>query len=220
MATKDEDVRSRTSLNMDSRTAAPPMQPRVMVPKGPANAGPIGLMAFGMTTVLLNFYNAGIAESGTVGLIACYGIMHGGFVQLLAGMWEISAGKVFTGTAFTSYGAFWMGLGLFDLLIVTNNLVPGDISEGKCVWLCIWGTFTFMMFMGTFRANRTVQFVFLSLALLFFLLAGGVYSDTVHKIAGAVGIVCGGSAMYLGWAELMNEVYQRDMIPIFKIKWQ
>ncbi|KNC83048.1 hypothetical protein SARC_04666 [Sphaeroforma arctica JP610] len=218
MSMKEED---RTSMNMvETRTVAPAMQPVMMVPKGPANAGPIGLMGFGMTTVLLNFYNAGIAESGTVGLIACYGIFHGGLAQLLAGMWEISAGKVFTGTAFTTYGAFWLGLGLFDLLIVTGHLEPGDISEGKCIWLCIWGVFTFLMFLGTFRANRTVQFVFLSLSLLFFLLAGGVYNEGVHKAAGVVGIACGASAMYLGWAEIMNEVYQREMIPIFKIKWE
>ncbi|KNC79254.1 hypothetical protein SARC_08349 [Sphaeroforma arctica JP610] len=212
MSIKEED---RTSMNMmDIRTSAP-MQPVMMVPKPPANAGPIALMGFGMTTLLLNFYNTGIAESGTIGLIACYGIFHGGLAQLLAGMWEMSAGKIFTGTAFTSYGVFWMGLGLFDGLIVTGNLQPGDISEGKCIWLCIWGCVTFLMFLVTLRANRVVQFLFLSATFLIFGLAGGVYNETVHKVAGAIGIACGSSAMYLGWAELMNEVYEREIIPPF-----
>lgn len=206
-------MRSRTSLQINDNAQL--QQPQV---RAPANAGPIGLMAFGMTTLMLNFYNVGVSEGGTLGLIACYGVMHGGFVQLLAGMWEISCGKLFTGTAFSSFGSFWLGIGLFDLLVLTETLIVGDIRAGKCIWLCIWGAFTFMMFLGTLRANRAVQFVFLSLTALFFLLAGGEYNETVLRIGAVVGIICGLSAMYTGWAELMNEVYEREVVPVFKIK--
>ncbi|KNC79249.1 hypothetical protein SARC_08344 [Sphaeroforma arctica JP610] len=69
---------------VDIRPPAPMQHPVMLVPKGPANASPIGLMAFGMTTMMLNFYNAGITESGIIGLIACFGIFHGGRAQLLA----------------------------------------------------------------------------------------------------------------------------------------
>uniref|UniRef100_A0A6U9LTQ1 Acetate uptake transporter n=1 Tax=Oxyrrhis marina TaxID=2969 RepID=A0A6U9LTQ1_OXYMA len=166
-------------------------------------AGPIGLMAFGITTILLNFLNAELIETPSITLIICYGMFHGGMIQILAGMWEVYRGNIFGGNAFTSYGGFWMGFALFEILMVISPLNP-PAKDGKAVWLAVWGVFTLLNFIGTLNANRVVQFVFASLTTLFFMLAIGVHSHGMHVAAGYVGIICGSSAMYLGWAEVMN----------------
>mmetsp|Transcript_29447 Transcript_29447/g.64714 ORF Transcript_29447/g.64714 Transcript_29447/m.64714 type:complete len:107 (-) Transcript_29447:206-526(-) len=58
-------------------------------------AGPIGLTAFGVTTILLNFLNAELIEKPSITLIICYGMFHGGMIQILAGMWEVYRGNIF-----------------------------------------------------------------------------------------------------------------------------
>jgi len=183
-------------------------------------SGPIGLTAFGVTTILLNFLNAELIGADTITLIICYGMFHGGMIQVLAGMWEVYRGNIFGGCAFTTYGGFWMGFALFEILMVVTTLDPPS-KDGKAVWLFVWGVFTTLMFMGTLNANRAVQFVFASLALLFYLLCLGVYIHKVHILAGYVGIVCGSSALYLGWAEVMNELAGRELCPIYPVveKW-
>jgi len=60
-------------------------------------AGPIGLTAFGITTILLNFLNAELIGKDTITLIICYGMFHGGMIQILAGMWEVYRGNIFGG---------------------------------------------------------------------------------------------------------------------------
>mmetsp|Transcript_90070 Transcript_90070/g.205880 ORF Transcript_90070/g.205880 Transcript_90070/m.205880 type:complete len:115 (-) Transcript_90070:105-449(-) len=113
-----------------------------------------------------------------------------------------------------------MGFALFEILMVITTLEPPS-KDGKAIWLFVWGVFTTLMFMGTLNANRAVQFVFASLALLFYLLCMGVYIHKVQLLAGYVGIVCGSSALYLGWAEVMNELAGRELCPIYPVveKW-
>jgi len=195
-------------------TDAKPVNPHVAQT---CTAGPIGLGAFGMTTILLNFLNADLIGKDSITLIICYGMFHGGMIQVLAGMWEVYRGNIFGACAFTSYGGFWMGFALFEILMVVTDL-PVPAKDGKVVWLCVWGIFTSLMFIGTLNANRVVQFVFASLALLFFLLAIGVHNEDVHIVAGYVGIVCGASAMYLGWAEVMNELAGRELCYVGPVK--
>lgn len=186
-----------------------------------ANPAPLGLMGFGMTTVLLNIHNAGITELGS--MILAMGIFYGGIAQIIAGIMEYKKGNTFATTAFTSYGLFWLTL----VALIMIPKVPswsafgleGDAHKAEMAgYLFMWGLFTLWMFISTLKTNRVLQFVFASLALLFFLLALGVYNETVHMIAGYEGIVCGFSAIYLAMAEVANEAYGREIFPIFPVK--
>jgi len=141
----------------------------------------------------------------------CYGI------AMLNGPCAEYTRNIFGGCAFTSYGGFWMGFALFEILMVITELEPPS-KDGKAVWLCVWGLFTLLNFIGTLNANRVVQFVFASLTTLFFLLAAGVDNHDIHVLAGYVGIVCGSSALYLGWAEVMNELAGRELCYIGPVK--
>jgi hypothetical protein len=180
-----------------------------------ANPAPLGLMGFGATTVLLNLHNAGIISATSLGMIFAMGIFYGGIAQIIAGLLEFRKGNTFGTLAFTSYGLFWISLVALLLFPKLGWADPVD-SVSMAFYLGIWGVFTTYMFVGTLKKNRALQFVFGSLAVLFFLLAIGDYTGLawVKTLAGYEGIVCGLSAVYLACAEVLNETYGRKALPV------
>jgi succinate-acetate transporter protein len=178
-----------------------------------ANPAPLGLMGFGMTTVLLNIHNAGFFPIDA--MVLAMGIFYGGIAQVIAGILEFRKGNTFGVTAFTSYGLFWLTL---VALLVAPRLGWADKSpEGFMAWyLFMWGLFTCFMFFGTLGANRALQVVFLSLTILFWLLAARDWTGSalIGRVAGWEGIFCGASAIYLAMAEVLNERYGRVVMPI------
>jgi len=178
-----------------------------------ANPAPLGLMGFGMTTVLLNLHNSGLFALGT--MILAMGIFYGGMAQIIAGILEYRKGNTFGVTAFCSYGLFW--LTLVGLLIIPKVVPgfsgPGDTAMGS--YLFMWGLFTFLMFISSLKHPKALQFVFLSLTILFWLLALGHFVDPVFgTIGGYEGIICGLSAIYLAMAQVINETYGKTILPI------
>ena len=182
-----------------------------------SNPAPVGLMGFGMTTVLLNLHNAGLFPLGT--MILAMGIFYGGLAQLIAGIMEWKKGNTFGTTAFMSFGVFWLTL---VALLVMPEMGWGSAPETSAMvaYLLIWGIFTAVMFIGTLKINRALQFIFGSLALLFFLLALGDATGNViiKQIAGYEGIICGLSAIYTALAQVLNEVYGKTIAPVWPVK--
>jgi succinate-acetate transporter protein len=187
--------------------------------RGIANPAPLGLFAFGLTTLMLNLVNAGAVERDTTALVLAYGIFFGGLCQLIAGMWEFAKSNTFGATAFSAYGAFWMGLALWHILADNGAMSPAtSFRDGFAAILSAWGLFTALMFVGTLKLNRALQAVFLTLAILFFLLAAGEYSSTVHRIAGWEGIVCAAAAIYTAWALVVNELWEKPVLPLGAVR--
>jgi succinate-acetate transporter protein len=178
-----------------------------------ANPGPLGLIAFGMTTVLLNLHNAGLFSLGS--MILAMGIFYGGIAQIIAGIMEWKKGNTFGTVAFISYGLFWLTL---VGLLVMPAIGWGDANSNAAMasYLIIWGVFTLVMFFGTLKINRALQVVFLSLTILFFLLGiGDITGNAIVKlIAGIEGTICGLSAIYAGLGTVLNEVYKKVVWPI------
>ena len=180
---------------------------------GIANPAPLGLCAFGMTTVLLNFKNAGIIEVSS--MILAMGIFYGGLAQVIAGIIEAKKNNTFGLTAFTSYGFFW--LSLVGLIVIPSlGWIPKPSEASMSAYLGMWGLFTFLMFFGTLKLNRALQFVFGSLTILFVLLAisDGTGNKSLGQFAGYEGIICGLSAIYTGIAQVLNELYGKTVLPI------
>lgn len=180
-----------------------------------ANPAPLGLMGFGMTTVLLNIHNAFPEIYPLNSAIMTMGIFYGGIAQIIAGILEYKKGNTFGLTAFTSYGSFW--LTLVALLILPKLGWAEATSKSFFGWyLFVWGVFTLFMFFGTLKANCTLKFVFASLFVLFFLLAirDWTGNTTIGFIAGIEGLFCGSSAIYLAMAEVINEKMGRTVLPI------
>ncbi|GAA4091356.1 acetate uptake transporter [Mucilaginibacter panaciglaebae] len=183
------------------------------VKDGIANPAPLGLCAFGMTTVLLNVHNAGVFEMNS--MILAMGIFYGGLAQVIAGVIEAKKNNTFGLTAFTSYGFFW--LSLVGLIVMPKlGWAAAPAESAMVAYLSIWGLFTLLLFFGTLRLNRALQFVFGSLVVLFALLAIGdaTGNKNIGKLAGYEGIICGASAIYTGVALLLNEVYGKTVLPI------
>lgn len=202
------------------------------------NPAPLGLIGFGMTTVLLNLHNIGLypVNSAIMGM----GIFVGGLAQIIAGVQEWKKNNTFGATAFTAYGAFWMSLVAIWILPKINFIALDGVSQQATVvsvanatnelglgyYLAIWGLFTLGMFIGTFRLNRALQVVFGTLTVLFFGLAcrdflgsaGIEAGKTVGLVSGWIGIVCGLSAVYTCIAQVLNEVYAKAVLPLGPMK--
>jgi len=178
-----------------------------------ANPAPLGLVAFGMTTVLLNLHNAGFFALGS--MILAMGIFYGGLAQVIAGIEEWKKNNTFGATAFTSFGMFW--LTLVALLVLPKlGLAAAPDATSMAAYLAMWGIFTLVMFIGTLKANRALQLVFGTLTILFFLLALGdaTGNSTITVIAGYEGILCGFIAIYAGLAQVLNEMYKKTVAPL------
>jgi uncharacterized protein len=181
-----------------------------------SNPAPLGLLGFGMTTVLLNLHNAGYFGFNT--MILAMGLAYGGIAQVIAGIQEWKKGNTFGATAFTSYGLFW--LSLVALFMISGYDKPDKTATAS--YFFMWGLFTLVMFVGTLKLNRALQVVFGTLWVLFFLLcirdatavSAASFSSTIGKIAGYEGIVCGASAIYAGLAQVINEVYGKVVLSI------
>lgn len=191
-----------------------------------ANPGPLGLLGFGMTTILLNFVHN--ARLGSVdAMILGMGLVYGGLAQVIAGVLEFRKGNTFGTVAFTSYGLFWWSYAFINLLPRSIFFAgyQSPSNESMMAYFIMWGLFTLIMFFGTLKTNRTLQTVFMTLTILFFLLAikSGLLAYTsltasdlelFTRIIGIEGIICGFSAFYLALAEVLNEVHGKTVLPI------
>jgi uncharacterized protein len=182
------------------------------------NPAPLGLLGFGMTTVLLNLHNAGFYELNS--MILAMGICYGGAAQIVAGIMEWRKGNTFATTAFLSFGLFWFSL---VTLIVMAKLGWATASNDTAMaaYLAMWGLFTGVMFVATLRLNRALQVVFATLTILFFLLAIGDYTNAsagFKHFTGYVGIFCGFSAIYAGLAQVLNEIFGKTVLPLGPVK--
>ena len=183
-----------------------------------ANPAPLGLLGFGMTTVLLNLHNAGYYELNS--MILAMGICYGGAAQVIAGIMEWKKNNTFAATAFISYGLFWLSLVTLILLPKVAGATASN-ETSMAAYLAMWGLFTLVMFIGTLRISRALQVVFGTLTILFFMLAFGYFtgaSPAFKHATGYEGIVCGFSAIYTGLAQVLNELSGRTVLPLGLVK--
>ncbi|MFS4687135.1 acetate uptake transporter [Klebsiella quasipneumoniae subsp. similipneumoniae] len=176
-----------------------------------ANPAPLGLMGFGMTTILLNLANSGLFAFDVA--ILAMGIFTAALRKFCrpAGIQKATLWL----NRFTSYGSFWLTL-VAILLMPKMGLADAPNAHFLGMYLGLWGVFTLFMFFGTLKAARMLQFVFLSLTVLFALLAIGhlVDNEGIVKVAGWIGLICGASAIYLAMGEVLNEQFGRTVLPI------
>jgi len=186
-----------------------------MVEEKSFNPAPLGLMGFGLTTVLLNLINAGILSSDALGIVLPMGIFYGGLAQIIAGLLEAKNRNTFGTVAFTSYGLFWLSFVAMKTLPALG-LAPEPSAVDVSAYLIAWGVFTALLTAGTFKSPRTLQLVFITLTILFFLLSIGdlTGSTEIRVIGGLEGILCGSLATYLATADILNEVYEKKILPV------
>lgn len=183
-----------------------------------ANPAPLGLACFALTTFLLSALNAELAPKELMGAVVSCALVYGGAVQIMAGMWEIRAGSTFGGTAFSSYGGFWLCVGLILLLELLGIWTVSPVALG--VFFLAWTLFTFYLWIGTFRLNWALVSTFALLLLTFILLDIGHLAGIpiANVVGGYVGILCALNAWYVSAALLLNELFRREVLPVGHIK--
>jgi len=182
-----------------------------------ANPAPLGLMGFGITTILLNMHNIGLF--GLSSMIIAMGLFYGGIAQIIAGIMEWKKKNTFGTVAFTSYGLFWIAF-VAMVLMPQSGIIKQPGNYEVAAFLFLWGLFTLIMFIGSLKLNKALTVVFLLLSILFFLLAfaDALNLTTLKVIAGYEGILCGLSAVYAGAAQILNEVYGKTILPLGEIE--
>lgn len=185
-----------------------------------ANPAVLGLTCFGLTTMLLNLHNVGIIKSFDTAIMGL-GFFVGGLAQVIAGIMEFRKGNTFGTTAFLAYGTFWISL-VFAVIASEKWQLALVHKEGLAWYLLLWGIFTLFMTVGTFRVNRVLQTVFVTLTVLFFLLAicnwaGIKAGEGLMVVSGIIGLFTGFAALYLAMAENLNEMYGHTVLPIWPV---
>jgi len=181
-----------------------------------ANPAPLGLVAFGLTTILLSLINAGVLPKTGESVVIPLAMAYGGTIQILVGLLEFRAANTFGMTAFLSYGAFWWWFAL--LLIFGGNRIISLEGAGSTIGvaLILWGVLTTYLWISTFRLSRALWWIFLTLWIAFYLLGFGALMGMpgLSEGGGWVGIVCGSLAMYTSFALVTNATFGRDVLPV------
>src|SRR3954447_3398428 len=181
-----------------------------------ANPAALGLVGFGMTTVLLSLVNAGVLPAGGEGVVIPMALAYGGLIPIIAGLVEFKVGNTFGMTAFLSYGAFWWW---FALLLIFAHIGVIDISKAGPtvgVALLLWGILTLYLWIGTFRLPRILFAIFLTLWVTFGLLALGAIEGApgLTRAGGWLGLLCGSLAVYGSFGLVTNATWGRTVIPL------
>jgi hypothetical protein len=231
MATMETNVRGRPM------TAAPGTADAGTTAAAPvtiADPAPLGLAAFGITTLVLSCINAGWVGAVNEPIVLALAIPFGGGVQILAGMWAFRRGSTFAATAFSAYGAFWISFFLivqyFAGAVVAGTakaLGPGATTAQIAaaagdhlnvilgLYLFAWGVFTTYMFLASLAGPRAIQLVFFLLTLTFFALAIGKWnaSESWTHIGGFLGVLTAVGALYTSFADVANANFKRSVLP-------
>ena len=189
--------------------------PVLLEEKKVANPGPLGLFGFGLTTIVLSLINAGLLPREATAVVVPLAFAYGGVAQLIAGALEFKVGNTFGMVAFISYGLFWWWYALLLWTLGAGWLKPPPPSSIAAV-LLMWGFFTLLMWIVTFRRSLAVWSIFLLLWITFFLLAGGDFGYGTGKLGGYIGLLTGVDAMIVGFIEVLNATAGRVVIPLGK----
>jgi uncharacterized protein len=183
-----------------------------------ADPAPLGLGAFALTTFLLSAANAGWMTRATGDAWLGYAFAYGGLCQLLAGMWEFRNRNVFGATAFSTYGGFWIGLGLWALLVAPNAKTAAAADHDVAWILLAFAIFNTYMLLWSTQVNMAVFAVFLTLeATEVILFIGNFAANTnVVKVGGYVGIVTAACAWYTSAAGVINGMRGTPLVPVGK----
>lgn len=184
------------------------------------NPAPLGLFGFSFTTGFLMWVVMGWVPATFSAVIVSYAMFYGGFLQFLAGVFELVRGNTFGAAAFCSYGIFWMAYFLTSYLEVIFMWHDATtFKTAQTLMFVMWGILTTGFVVPALRKCVGLVIVFSTLAATFFFLAGGVWNTGVNKTAGYIGWICSLSALYTGFGELYREDMGVVLPGLAKIKY-
>jgi succinate-acetate transporter protein len=183
-----------------------------------ADPAPLGLAGFAMTTFVLSMFNANLVSPSGEPVVFGLAFAYGGLAQLLAGMWEFRNGNTFGALAFSSFGAFWLSLFVFEVFFA-SQIPEADAGHAAGLYLWAWAIFTTYMFVASLRTTAAVALVFFLLATTFVLLAIGASGahETVTHWGGYIGLATAAAAWYASFAVVTNSTFRRTVLPVYPL---
>ena len=178
-----------------------------------ANPAPLGLCAFGMTTLLLSLHNAGL--TGLSSTIIAMALLYGGIAQVIVGIMEWKKKNSFGMLTFGSFGFFWISFATL-LMLPTLGLAKAPQPVDLAAFLAIWGIFALGLFICTLRMHRLLQITLAAVVLLVVLLVAAQLTGSalILMLGGVAGIIAGALALYMGMGQLINEIYGSRVFPV------
>jgi succinate-acetate transporter protein len=178
-----------------------------------ANPAPLGLCAFGMTTILLSFHNAGITSLTSP--ILAMAIFYGGLAQLIVGVMEWKKNNTFGMLTFGSFGLFWISFSTI-LILPALGLAKGPQPVDLAAFLGVWGILIVGLFICSLKMHRLLQVTLAAVVLLvvFLVAAQLTGSSLILNIGGITGLIAGGLALYMGIGQVINECYGTRVLPV------
>ena len=178
-----------------------------------ANPAPLGLCAFGMTTILLSIHNAGVTALSSP--IIAMAVFYGGLAQLIVGLMEWKKNNTFGMVTFGSFGLFWISFAAI-LVMPALGLAAAPTTLDLAAFLAVWGILILGLFICSLRMHRVLQVTLATVVLLVVLLVAANLSGihVVHTLAGIMGIIAGGLALYMGIGTVINEIYGSRVVPV------
>ncbi len=196
------------------RPAAPPIPPAAGAAAW-ANAAPLGLAAFAVTTFILSMINIGAVSPGIEPVAFAVAFMYGGLAQLLAGLICLRNGNTFTGVLFSTFGAFWLSFyALAEFFL--KSVPPAEVGHALGMFLFAFSFPTAMLLIASFRTNIVVVVAIADLLVTLVLLGAGYFwaQAGMHTAGGWLGLVAGALALYLATAETCEFTYGRSVLPV------
>jgi hypothetical protein len=178
-----------------------------------ANPAPLGLCAFGMTTILLSLHNAGLTPLGSP--ILAMAIFYGGIAQVIVGIMEWKKNNTFGMVTFGSFGFFWISFATL-LILPALGLAKAPMPVELAAFLSVWGIFAAGLFICTLKMHRVLQITLMAVVLLVILLVTAQLTGNalILNLGGLVGLVAGVLALYMGMGQVINEVYGNRIFPV------
>jgi len=178
-----------------------------------ANPAPLGLCAFGMTTILLSLHNAGLTALGSP--ILAMAVFYGGMAQVIVGIMEWKKNNTFGMVTFGSFGFFWISFAAL-LMLPVLGLAKAPQPVELAAFLSVWGIFAAGLFICTLKMHRILQITLLAVVLLVLLLVIAQLTGNalILNLGGLVGLVAGGLALYMGIGQVINEVHGKRIFPV------
>jgi len=179
------------------------------------DAGPIALAAFASSTLVLSAVNAQLIDKSAIQAVIASAWVMGGLVQFVVGVFCLTKGRLFGGVAFTSFGGFWLSFAVYETFYV-SKIPPAEHGHATALFLAPWLIFTLFLWLASFRTSRAlvVGLGALLVTIATLVLGQATSSESWLKIGGFLGLVLALGVFYIAGAELINQVYARQILPL------
>ncbi len=177
-----------------------------------ANPAVLGLLGYGMSTVLLSLANSGVIPVD--GMIIAMAFFFGGAAQTIVALMNFRLGDTFGVVAFGGYSFLWWSFGLINFGAMRKWW---GVDSGAIGWyLIVWTVFTVFLLIASFVAPRILTIIlFFTMVLLGSLGLGALSGSAgLSKFGGYEGIITGALAMYMAFAALLNEMWGTTVLPL------